>query len=35
MKGTAFESDRNEAMKLLQDLVKIKDSLYRFASVNN
>lgn len=35
MKGTAFEPDRNEAMKLLQDLVKIKDSLYRFASVNN
>ena len=35
MKGTAFESDRNEAMKLLQDLVEIKDSLYRFASVNN
>lgn len=24
MKGTAFESDRNEAMKLLQDLVEIK-----------
>lgn len=27
MKSVAFASDRNEAMKLLQDLVEIKDSL--------
>lgn len=35
MRGENFESDRNEAITLLQNLVEIKDRLYQFASIHN